>query len=354
MYSSKGQIHRNDKGNAQPRTPGRSVRSIDGVAGPQIHPVTILQRAQLDPGSLTAGDMLRLQRTIGNRAVGQLMKSMNPVQAQPEKEEDEEPVQMKPNNTGMPDHLKAGVESLSGISMDDVRVHYNSDKPMGFGALAYTQGTDIHVAPGQERHLAHEAWHVAQQKEGRVEPTGAIGGMPLNDSRPLETEADAMGAKALQFKKTKESGDPSQLPPEKESKLSNPPIIPDVVQLFRVSAGIMNRVCNMRGNRKIYPKNHYLNRFNDSHITIEPDDLISERNRVTRNTTYYRFYDFHYTENSPRHGCLHIGFQQIDPRGSVRITWTSRDFNNAPQTIQEDVEDDAWAGANDFRDDINY
>ena len=60
------------------------------------------------------------------------------------------------NNTGLPDNLKAGVESLSGYSMDDVRVHYNSDEPTQLQALAYTQGTDIHIAPGQEKHLPHE------------------------------------------------------------------------------------------------------------------------------------------------------------------------------------------------------
>src|SRR6266496_2049276 len=32
----------------------------------------------------------------------------------------------QPNCTGMPDALKSGIEALAGISMDDVRVHYNS------------------------------------------------------------------------------------------------------------------------------------------------------------------------------------------------------------------------------------
>ncbi|HAP61901.1 MAG TPA: hypothetical protein DCR93_21180, partial [Cytophagales bacterium] len=32
-------------------------------------------------------------------------------------------------------------------------------------------GTDIHLAPGQQKHLPHEAWHVVQQKQGRVKPT---------------------------------------------------------------------------------------------------------------------------------------------------------------------------------------
>ncbi len=104
--------------------------------------------------------------------------------------------QQKPNNTGLPDNLKAGVESLSGFSMDDVKVLYNSSQPATVQALAYTQGTDIHVAPGQERHLPHEAWHVAQQLAGRVEPTTEVGGMPVNDNIDLEHEADVMGARA--------------------------------------------------------------------------------------------------------------------------------------------------------------
>ena len=106
----------------------------------------------------------------------------------------------RPNNTGMPDNLKAGIENLSGFSMDDVRVHYNSSKPATVQALAYTQGTDIHVAPGQEKHLPHEAWHVAQQMAGRVSPTTNINGMPVNDNVALEHEADVMGEKAVQCK----------------------------------------------------------------------------------------------------------------------------------------------------------
>ena len=106
----------------------------------------------------------------------------------------------RPNNTGMPDNLKSGIESLSGFSMDDVRVHYNSPKPATVQALAYTQGTDIHVAPGQEKHLPHEAWHVAQQMAGRVSPTTNINGMPVNDNTALEHEADVMGEKAVQCK----------------------------------------------------------------------------------------------------------------------------------------------------------
>jgi hypothetical protein len=114
-----------------------------------------------------------------------------------------DPVQRKENNTGLPDSLKAGVESLSGMSIDDVQVHYNSDRPAPLQAHAFTQGTDIHVAAGQEKHLAHEAWHVVQQKQGRVQPTMSLNGQNVNDSPSLEKEADVMGAKAQsqQFKR---------------------------------------------------------------------------------------------------------------------------------------------------------
>jgi hypothetical protein len=101
-----------------------------------------------------------------------------------------------PNQTGLPDNLKAGIENLSGYSLDNVRVHYNSPKPAQLQALAYTQGTEIHVAPGQEKHLPHEAWHVVQQMQGRVKPTMQMKGVQINDDEGLEREADAMGKRA--------------------------------------------------------------------------------------------------------------------------------------------------------------
>jgi Domain of unknown function (DUF4157) len=104
-----------------------------------------------------------------------------------------------PNRTGLPDQLKAGVENLSGVSLDDVKVHYNSAEPAQLNALAYAQGTDIHVAPGQQEHLPHEAWHIVQQKQGRVQPTTQMkAGVPVNDDPKLEHEADVMGGKAAQ------------------------------------------------------------------------------------------------------------------------------------------------------------
>ena len=103
----------------------------------------------------------------------------------------------EPNRTGMPDGLKAGIESMSGVDMSDVRVRTNSAQPKQVGALAYAQGKDIHVAPGQDKHLPHEAWHIVQQRQGRVQPTTTVGNVPVNDDASLEKEADVMGERAM-------------------------------------------------------------------------------------------------------------------------------------------------------------
>ena len=111
------------------------------------------------------------------------------------------PEHSRSNNTGLPDNLKSGIENLSGYNMDDVKVHYNSSKPAQLQAHAYAQGTDIHLGPGQEKHLPHEAWHVVQQKQGRVKSTMQLKSkIHINDDTGLEKEADVMGSKALSNK----------------------------------------------------------------------------------------------------------------------------------------------------------
>ena len=108
------------------------------------------------------------------------------------------PFQFKENNTGLPDNLKSGMENLSGMSLDHVKVHRNSDKPAQLQAHAYAQGTDIHLGPGQEKHLPHELGHVVQQQQGRVKPTIQMKGkVNINDDIGLEKEADEMGKNAL-------------------------------------------------------------------------------------------------------------------------------------------------------------
>lgn len=170
---------------------------------PQAAQLTSLQ-AKMN-GSAQALQMRTLQSRMAGGDVAQRESLEEPLQVQVDggavqREEAATPPEApKPNNTGLPDNLKSGIESLSGMSMDHVKVHYNSSQPAQLNAHAYAQGSEIHVAPGQEQHVPHEAWHVVQQAQGRVRPTMQMkSGVAVNDDVGLETEADVMGAKAVE------------------------------------------------------------------------------------------------------------------------------------------------------------
>lgn len=103
---------------------------------------------------------------------------------------------------GLPSPLRRGVEVLSGMDMSNVVVHRNSARPAQLNAHAYAQGNEIHLGAGQEKHLPHEAWHIVQQRQGRVRATTQLAGAAINDSAELEREADVMGSRALQMQRS--------------------------------------------------------------------------------------------------------------------------------------------------------
>jgi hypothetical protein len=126
-----------------------------------------------------------------------------------QKKQSSSPVQKKEEASSggsgkLPEEVRGKMESAIGTDFSEVRVHANSGKAVEAGALAYTQGADLHFAPGQydpnskkgQELLAHELTHVQQQSEGRVKSTGEVAGMPLNDDKSLEKEADDVAARA--------------------------------------------------------------------------------------------------------------------------------------------------------------
>ena len=134
-------------------------------------------------------------------------------------------IQRKPNKTGIPDRLKAVVEHFSGVSLDEVRVHYNSEKPAEMGALAYAEYPNIYIGPGQEKHLPEEVWHIVQQIKGEVSATTSIAGKKVNDSPQLEDKAKTEGTKAS--RSTVDEDNISELetsrgPSQKVSQLATP------------------------------------------------------------------------------------------------------------------------------------
>lgn len=164
----------------QKRSPSSSPQSGGGQASA---PASILAEP---PQSL-----IRLKQDLEaspkHTGLAQLQRDLNP----PPTGRNE-----SPRSDGLPAQLKAGIESLSGISMDDVRVDYQSSAPAQLNAAAYAQGNQIHLGPGQDHHLPHEAWHVVQQKQGRVDPTMQLGGVNINAKPEFEAEASEMGQRA--------------------------------------------------------------------------------------------------------------------------------------------------------------
>jgi len=105
----------------------------------------------------------------------------------------------------LPDEVQLKMEQTMGHDFSNVQIHEDSSKAAELGALAFAQGDDIHFASGQydpsskkgQELIGHEFAHVAQQREGKVQPTETLKkGVAINDDSSLEKEADQLGAQA--------------------------------------------------------------------------------------------------------------------------------------------------------------
>jgi len=97
---------------------------------------------------------------------------------------------------GLEAAMLARISGLLGsdeVTPSPLKIHYNSLKPQQFSAKAYTRGTDIYLAPGEEDSLSHELGHVRQQALGGIQPTRMAAGQPVNDDPLLEAQADNAG-----------------------------------------------------------------------------------------------------------------------------------------------------------------
>lgn len=107
----------------------------------------------------------------------------------------------------IPQPLRTQMESAFNANFANVKI-LEGNHVGAVGAIAYTQGDQVHFAPGQfnpDTHagkalLGHELGHVVQQRQGRVKPTTKVNGLPVNDESSLEQEADSMGQRAAQMK----------------------------------------------------------------------------------------------------------------------------------------------------------
>jgi hypothetical protein len=112
----------------------------------------------------------------------------------------------------LPVQTRLNMEALFKHDLSNIKIKNNSTKAVELGANAYTQGTQIHFAPGLynphtqkgKRLIAHELAHVVQQNRNQVKPTSLFRGTPVNDHSQLEREADQMGQRAsrMEYSKT--------------------------------------------------------------------------------------------------------------------------------------------------------
>ncbi|MCD6066928.1 MAG: hypothetical protein K0S33_1754 [Bacteroidetes bacterium] len=143
-------------------------------------------------------------------------------------------------NGKLPADVQMKMESSFGQDFSSVNIHANSGKASSLGALAYTQGQDIHFASGKyepgskkgQELIGHELTHVVQQQQGRVQATTSQKGVNINDDIGLETEADMLGNKAashnytgatntVQAKMSNHSNAPVQMMSEEDKKKVN-------------------------------------------------------------------------------------------------------------------------------------
>lgn len=144
--------------------------------------------ASMGPSVSSDPNWLQMHQALGNQGVMQRVQSRNHftqgTRPQFTPEERDQKIPDAKNQTGLPDTPKEAMERESRLDLSDVRVHYNSPKPEQFQSLAYAQGNEIHISTGQEKHLPHEAWHIVQQKQGRVLPTLRLNNTPMKSLNP--------------------------------------------------------------------------------------------------------------------------------------------------------------------------
>ncbi|MEV6422475.1 DUF4157 domain-containing protein [Streptomyces sp. NPDC051662] len=166
------------------------------------------------PDVVGAAGLSRLQRSVGNSAVGTMLSR----DAAPEEDptpgahQDRSPVHDVISSGGgspLDADTRSDMESRMGADFSDVRVHTDAaahESAKGVGARAYTVGSHVVFqrdsydpsSPDGRTTLAHELTHVVQQRNGPVDGSEAPGGIRVSDpSDRFEQEAVANADRVL-------------------------------------------------------------------------------------------------------------------------------------------------------------
>lgn len=214
------------------RLRNRQDQNTSGQTGPSIQPAIAPGRRTLTmgiPGRATSSrapvqrqrdpacEALQMQRAAETaRWMDTAMRPdlyPAPVQRQAERAVAEQELPEDGGGRAMPEAVQAKMEGAFGTDFSAVQIH-EGPRAAALGARAYTQGADIHFAPGEyqpntqggQELLGHELTHVVQQSQGRVRAMRQMQGVVGNDDAGLEREADEMGARAARGKKSATEG----------------------------------------------------------------------------------------------------------------------------------------------------
>jgi len=140
-------------------------------------------------------------------------QDITPIQRKQVDKKENSPIQQKTaednisnenyGNTNQQENFMIQMQKSFQTDFSDVNIHKNSKTAKNLGALAFTQGNNVHFAPGQfkpdtkqgKELIGHEFAHVVQQRQGKVQPNKQIGKFKINDNSALEKQADEMGKK---------------------------------------------------------------------------------------------------------------------------------------------------------------
>ncbi len=147
----------------------------------------------------------KVQSTIVSKIQPKLMKG-----------DGKEKISSEETSSGiLPDELKQKMEGSFGQDFSNVTIHKDSSSARDINAKAYTQGSEIHFAPGEynpgskegQELIGHELTHVVQQGQGKVGQGEINGkGLEINQNSGLEKEADDAGKRASEGKSVEISG----------------------------------------------------------------------------------------------------------------------------------------------------
>ncbi|MBM7774844.1 hypothetical protein JOD54_005048 [Actinokineospora baliensis] len=155
--------------------------------------------AQPDETGPAARTTRQLQRSMGNAAVARLLSESEEDTAEPNTVHDVLGGSGRPLDAGK----RADMESRLGADFSSVRVHNDTAAARSadeIGARAYTSGEHVVLGRGgsDDHTLAHELWHVVQQREGPVSATDTGTGVALSDPGDrFERAAEAVATQAM-------------------------------------------------------------------------------------------------------------------------------------------------------------